>query len=1077
MSSAEAALFLFLCNVPPYVSPTKTQSVRSTNTEDVPLLFVSGNWYDDAKAEAVALWSKAHAQSKILLTGGIGRLTLPQIAQVGGEPIGLRETLIHKYNVDPQQILLYSGSSVTTHNVRALIFYLEQRQDMSLPPCDIVIIDEGFLLRRLRATVIGELQKAKRSNRLHGVGKISFQCGTQCNYDELVLRHHHPDAARFLCVGEYDRLLKYSWDDITSNDAADTKLTAADTCITNTTPQLFSRSVAMSKIVESNLNPSSDEEIGVAVEQIRKTLSLSSLRDMAPGPTLREQLCPRLSSSNATPPPSLPPRRISCNKQDVKTSPAVPPRKSTLTPLKTDGIERIDLTDRAKVAPIASTTTTLPSPSHRQSFALVGDVSEAFQFMEDSPMFRARLAGFEARAKTLWSELTSVIKTTDQYLKIGRKFEDSTALLARDFQLYGTSSSSKSTANPSSDKDDNGLAPILHGLGSTLHEVVAGQQTLLATLEHAFINRMQEFVTNETTHARELTKRFNKASDAYESALQRSHVVKIDQVHQPMCQHRDKEVEESFERFELLRFELVRYYNQLERRKNFELIEGVCALLYSYKAYFGSSGHSILSLVPQMLQLQQKIQGEREGYAFSDTLWDRRQKRLAESLVSDGETLAKRFVQGNDEYPLENFEKSGASSLRVGDASRNGQPIEQMGFLLKMSTSVRKDWKRRWFLLQGGNLYYVRGWKDTLPTLVCEVLLCTVRACTGPKAVRFSFELISPNRRTFTLQASNQRDMDAWMHSIQRTMEHLLVGGGSSGSNGNSNLGASSVSTSSAMSPSGTTVTSSTHKRSAVSAILSSNPICADCDATHPEWVSINIGALICLRCSGIHRSLGVHISKMRSMTLDRLPDDVLSMLNQLGNNATNNIFEADLHVMSGWERPTLKNTNVEDLKRFIRAKYEHRGFVDQLKKDDGTEGGSGSGSESESESESECKSERGGVSSWSESKSGEVLNLLERLISAGRDNNVADILYCLAHGANVNEIGMDGGTVLHVACEMGSLESLTLTILNGGKLDTMNAEGLSPLDVAMIKGQTEAMEICLSRMQTPSRALPKPNK
>ena len=71
----------------------------------------------------------------------------------------------------------------------------------------------------------------------------------------------------------------------------------------------------------------------------------------------------------------------------------------------------------------------------------------------------------------------------------------------------------------------------------------------------------------------------------------------------------------------------------------------------------------------------------------------------------------------------------------------------------------------------------------------------------------------------------------------------------------------------------------------------------------------------------------------------------------------------------------------------------------------------------------------------------------------------------------------MDGGTVLHVACEMGSLESLTLTILNGGKLDTMNAEGLSPLDVAMIKGQTEAMEICLSRMQTPSRALPKPNK
>ena len=67
-----------------------------------------------------------------------------------------------------------------------------------------------------------------------------------------------------------------------------------------------------------------------------------------------------------------------------------------------------------------------------------------------------------------------------------------------------------------------------------------------------------------------------KASDAYESALKRSHVVKIDQINSPKASHADQEVTESFERFELLRFGLVRYYNQLERRKNFELIEGTC---------------------------------------------------------------------------------------------------------------------------------------------------------------------------------------------------------------------------------------------------------------------------------------------------------------------------------------------------------------------------------------------------------------------------------------------------------------------------------------------------------------------
>ena len=101
---------------------------------------------------------------------------------------------------------------------------------------------------------------------------------------------------------------------------------------------------------------------------------------------------------------------------------------------------------------------------------------------------------------------------------------------------------------------------------------------------------------------------------------------------------------------------------------------------------------------------------------------------------------------------------------------------------------------------------------------------------------------------------------------------------------------------------------------------------------------------------------------------------------------------------------------------------------------------------------------------------------LAERLMVACRANNVAEVLYCVAHGANLNEpLGPSGGTALHVACEEGSLEVLSFLILNSGRLDTMNEEGLSPLDVAMVKGKTDAMEICLARMKTPSRALPMP--
>jgi hypothetical protein len=41
------------------------------------------------------------------------------------------------------------------------------------------------------------------------------------------------------------------------------------------------------------------------------------------------------------------------------------------------------------------------------------------------------------------------------------------------------------------------------------------------------------------------------------------------------------------------------------------------------------------------------------------------------------------------------------------------------------------------------------------------------------------------------------------------------------------------------------------------------NTICADCGASEPDWASLNLGALLCIECSGVHRNLGVHISKV----------------------------------------------------------------------------------------------------------------------------------------------------------------------------------------------------------------------
>jgi Arf-GAP/coiled-coil/ANK repeat/PH domain-containing protein len=45
-------------------------------------------------------------------------------------------------------------------------------------------------------------------------------------------------------------------------------------------------------------------------------------------------------------------------------------------------------------------------------------------------------------------------------------------------------------------------------------------------------------------------------------------------------------------------------------------------------------------------------------------------------------------------------------------------------------------------------------------------------------------------------------------------------------------------------------------------------PVCC-VSASDPDWASINLGILLCIECSGVHRQVGVHVSKVRSTTLD----------------------------------------------------------------------------------------------------------------------------------------------------------------------------------------------------------------
>ncbi|KAM6956556.1 stromal membrane-associated protein 1 [Aplochiton taeniatus] len=102
------------------------------------------------------------------------------------------------------------------------------------------------------------------------------------------------------------------------------------------------------------------------------------------------------------------------------------------------------------------------------------------------------------------------------------------------------------------------------------------------------------------------------------------------------------------------------------------------------------------------------------------------------------------------------------------------------------------------------------------------------------------------------------------------------------------------------------------------------NKYCADCEAKGPRWASWNLGVFMCIRCAGIHRNLGVHISRVKSVNLDQwTPEQIQSMVD-MGNSRARQLYEA--HLPENFRRPQTDQA----VEFFIRDKYERKKYYDK---------------------------------------------------------------------------------------------------------------------------------------------------
>ena len=109
------------------------------------------------------------------------------------------------------------------------------------------------------------------------------------------------------------------------------------------------------------------------------------------------------------------------------------------------------------------------------------------------------------------------------------------------------------------------------------------------------------------------------------------------------------------------------------------------------------------------------------------------------------------------------------------------------------------------------------------------------------------------------------------------------------------------------------------------------NKLCADCKKINPTWASVNLGVFVCINCSGCHREIGVHITKIRSVNLDVWPQEVLNNFKIINNKIANKYWECKL---KNFNFKSIQGDN-HKLVQFIRDKYENKKWIDSKKKID----------------------------------------------------------------------------------------------------------------------------------------------
>ncbi|CAN7986104.1 unnamed protein product [Ixodes hexagonus] len=511
--------------------------------------------------------------------------------------------------------------------------------------------------------------------------------------------------------------------------------------------------------------------------------------------------------------------------------------------------------------------------------------------IRDSPKFREALEENEENIDQLESRLEKLVRLCSAMVETGKgHVAAQSAFINGIWDLVGYF------------KDDVSIVNSLNRFIQILTDVLKYQSILLDQAQRSVIKNLNNFIKNDIRQSKETRRHFEKMSDDLDNALfrnsqvPRSKPIECEDAHNVLIATRSC--------FQHLALDYVHQLSCLQSKKRHEVLQTLLSLMSAYSTYYHQGYDLFEDSEPFLKQLGGSL--DKLGKESSD---------LSKQL--DSRHL---LVTSKDVIPV----------VHKDPSTNNGIGLE--GYLFKRTSNAFKTWNRRWFIIQNGQLVYRKRSKEEMKTVMEEDLrLCTVKPAQEFER-RFCFEVLSPSK-THMLQADSQESYDCWITALQSGISHALNHQPTRDDDDNA------LHTNDRKASSETMLTSlSRHSANPLPkpprahvqlTSIPGNELCCDCRAPGPSWASINLGITLCIECSGIHRSLGVHVSKVRSLTLDSWEPEILKVMAELGNTVINSVYEARVDESIAVRATADSSRSLREA--WIKAKYVARAFVKPL--------------------------------------------------------------------------------------------------------------------------------------------------